>query len=915
MNIENFVVTWAVVGSYQGMQVVEKSSGISRETCESIRKNTMIEVQNAARGFLKEGEYLVQFVCDPLNDQKWMTFGVIKNIGIGLDGRGGTLCAHYAVINTSEFKSNMGVNFTELFSRLNPDRSYCKSYPAMVENREKIEISRGYDGFKMEGNYKIGGVLDKIISAALKQGNNENRAVLKEDFKPILFLLSTLPVEITSMINLVSRLPHNSISLQRPYSIFTNQQEEIELPLIERFNYSEETERLIRYDRLNEINNLKRKYSFKLSDMDIARNNIPMEVKFNDVDKFFHLKKVFENLSYSQDYLQYMNELEKTLRRIKRQRNILDYSLNLFSESFAELIREKLLPSFDNFEYRKEIAQFPDYVFGKNTSEWKSFLIFVLDKFKDEPNTVKRLKELFGIFSREELEKTISEGKYDEALKLVEEHAQELDYNAYIEKILISCNGNSLESSSPKREVELMTHFLSITNREDFKKIIIDLLEKFYINILKMEVEEKNNEDYIKKLLVYDSKNIMPVLLGKVPDRIVPLNLHRKIDEEYFEEFLMIPFSQVHDLKNFTEEMMKKARISFSTKNSDTIWSFNPNILIYLMSAEATFYEVKKTCDNDNTILLNNNYNEKNNIPLKREPQGFISSDMSLKHNGRNSVGLENRDGRLENNSQLLYDMEQIQNSRQRKERKALIDNVQNNFNELIEEVAMTGTYGFDVIYDLLSSQKLSKKSYELLHDCYENKNNSRLIRKRENEIRDGILKGSTDIRNLKDIFALIEIEVLSSGKIESKDTKIFRDMLDSFVKSENRNHFMEVLGTKGVNEYPKLVIDFIRLAEDALFSKIAGNKQENLRGNKKGAPQDTTALKNNIGLNNGNMTAYLEKDFIDFMKFHLTANYLIGLKFNSNGEGVNLWDDVRRDTFGDILKYFHDVILEAINQ
>lgn len=52
---QNFVATWAIVSGYQGLQVVEKSSGISRELSEYIRKELMSEIQNAARRELKDG--------------------------------------------------------------------------------------------------------------------------------------------------------------------------------------------------------------------------------------------------------------------------------------------------------------------------------------------------------------------------------------------------------------------------------------------------------------------------------------------------------------------------------------------------------------------------------------------------------------------------------------------------------------------------------------------------------------------------------------------------------------------------------------------------------------------------------------------------------------------------------------------
>lgn len=900
MKIENFVATWALVGSFQGMQVVEKSAGLTREMCESIRKSTMIEVQNAAKGYLKEGDSVVQFVSNPLQDRKWISLAVIRNIGIGIDGRSGTLCAHYAVINTDEFKKNGGISFAELLDRLDPDKSYCRTYPSLKEDRELIETTGNpVEGFRVDAHEPNGSILSSIIYAALNQGNAENRALLASDIRSVVSLLALVPVAVTLNINLISLLPPGREGLQRFYCIFTDQKGSSLPRTNAHYNYSSEAEDMLASGRFDDFRGLKASYEKMMSEKGATSRDHPLSYHFMEVDSYFRLKK----LLHDKDYAGVLSGMKMVLRA-----GTTDY-LDRFTGMFTEIIDSTFLPRGSHSQYMEEIRSFPDDVFGRNSDEWKSFLSSILERYSDRPQERSSLIRLFGFFSRKELTDMVNNGEYDHVIKILESYVADKEFHDDIVEILRLCLIRYFSTAAERPEE--ITNFILKTENLALRIMMIPLLVEKYDETLKSTLAKSRENSPYSHLLVYSTDKLTGMLYHRIPERLEPLSADRNIPQNEIVSFLLVPFRMLFERSRFME--LLKEKVSFDPQRMASLSSQEGpiflNISLFLMSAEAccSRVEIQKEPDartGKEAAPGNDDPRQRIPAPVGRPAQDVGRHMYDVKDLDRQNEEKENRKVTGLRNS-LLQDLETIPKIRKRKERKRMKQKSAENFRELVDTLS-TVTPGYAVMNDVLGSLS-DQASIKLFHSLYRDRDIQRILDKMTERMSKEIFNGTMEDQDMQDMLAVLTLDrsILDTEHSKERIAKI----ADSFATGNRKDRFITSLGRISAGNYARIITDIVRIAEESVFRgmTVRTNRISRRLERRSPPPHDPNSPGNDP--DSDIRRKYLSDEFAKFMKLHLAVNSSIGLRLASLNAEKNPWDDVRRGAAQMILDYIDGII------
>lgn len=419
---QNFVATWAIVSGYQGLQVVEKSSGISRELSEYIRKELMSEIQNAARRELKDGEYIIQIVSDLPQLQDYIVIGKTMNIGIGMDGRTGTLCMHCALINKTHLSENKTLNLLSILEGLTPNRSFSKVTSSIIERPEIIVPEDLSPVVKVALNSskelpELKNLLNTLIIKSIYKNSAPN-IILYKSVDQILAILNILPGFVLSNVNIVSRIQQGEISSNRAYDIFVEMGKENSVEANVSFYYSSSILDYIQKGDLQRLNSIRFLYSAKAQELAFEDNftefvSFDLFTEINDLVAIKDPILLDKTIQYLKNgYTRYIDELQNL---------VLDYARNIVSrinEHSGELSKLLNILSLLPVQVRDN--------FGKN----------LLDIASPNRQVHALLVNNVRIFNHEKIERLIAEEKYKLAVEEMEKFVEEKDKTEKIRNLV-----------------------------------------------------------------------------------------------------------------------------------------------------------------------------------------------------------------------------------------------------------------------------------------------------------------------------------------------------------------------------------------------------------------------------------------------------------------------------------------------
>ena len=140
---EQFIFTAAKIDDNEGYQVVAKSKGISTEIVQNLREYLFPLGINEEE--FQKSKSLIKL------DKNTIAYSIVKNIGIGYDGRRGTLYNHTFVIKKNDFEQLY--NDSRIF-----DNYFIEDYSLRVE-LETIQIKP----IEIPPNFKILNKLDPLV--------------------------------------------------------------------------------------------------------------------------------------------------------------------------------------------------------------------------------------------------------------------------------------------------------------------------------------------------------------------------------------------------------------------------------------------------------------------------------------------------------------------------------------------------------------------------------------------------------------------------------------------------------------------------------------------------------------------------------------------------------------------------------
>ncbi len=174
---DQFVYTAAKIGSREGYQVIAKSSGITDQIVTSMM--SYLYPLGVKVSEFSESRSLIT-----LANKKLVAYSIIKNIGIGYDGRRGTLYNHTFVMDADQFRG-IGCD-SRLF-----DRHY-KEDGELRGTLPKIQIESGYvepDFGKLDSVGKE--ILEEILYRIIKK---TKLAIVRDHYGDVEFIQNLLAV-------------------------------------------------------------------------------------------------------------------------------------------------------------------------------------------------------------------------------------------------------------------------------------------------------------------------------------------------------------------------------------------------------------------------------------------------------------------------------------------------------------------------------------------------------------------------------------------------------------------------------------------------------------------------------------------------------------------------------------------------
>ena len=172
---EQFIFTVAKTKHEKGYQVIAKSPGINKEIISEC-ENYLYPVDINLNKFIQSRSLI-------LLKKNIVAFSIVKNIGVGFDGRLGTIYSHTFVIEKKEFQKLD--NDSRIFEQYyHEDPSFLGEMPKLILKSEKIPID-------FKNVEKIRSILPTVLVALFK---NEKIAIFKTN-KPKLIqtILSIAP--------------------------------------------------------------------------------------------------------------------------------------------------------------------------------------------------------------------------------------------------------------------------------------------------------------------------------------------------------------------------------------------------------------------------------------------------------------------------------------------------------------------------------------------------------------------------------------------------------------------------------------------------------------------------------------------------------------------------------------------------
>ena len=358
---EHFIYTAGKIDSREGYQVIAKSQGVSDELTQTLREymyplGMNVEEFKKSKSLLLLGDLVV--------------YSIVKNIGIGFDGRRGTLYNHTFIMKKEEFEK---LNFdSRLFDQYFIEDDSIRGQLDVLDIQNQ-NISPNFDLIKSSSSEIQ---LRLLIHGLLK---NQKIAIVSDDIEIIQNILSLLPIPYrlipfsTLVIepkkqhkfhlmaipdNVITKLSRTFLVIEPTSKITRNKEEinEISQPFIDIIQDGDKKELDLLFDEFNTISKqisktrrIKLKEIFNESDYDDLVKSENLNQLKEKVRKLFSSRKF--NQASPNVMLSITKKIRKIINKLLKQQKKKKESLGTRDKAYLSEIVTILLNSMNFVRY------------------------------------------------------------------------------------------------------------------------------------------------------------------------------------------------------------------------------------------------------------------------------------------------------------------------------------------------------------------------------------------------------------------------------------------------------------------------------------------------------------------------------------------------------------------------------------